>query len=156
MSFNCIFLRKGEWKNSKLNECIILENLFMIDEDEIVDKSLIKVFKNPNFSSDIYNIQLCLSHEQWKKDLIDSEWYTKNNIDKLSPIEKISEIDKTFGKIYNIVDEDLNILFEFTGGNVWVYESVKDENYSTNNIIWYKITKKYSTWMPYRDKYLKN
>ena len=153
MSNDCIYLKKGIWKYSKIHSSITLDNLYQIDENDLeLDNviSKIKVFKQPCFSSDIYRNEICQEHENWKIDLIKSQWYMKTETNNLTLEERKKEVDKTFGTIYDIKDKNL-VIFKFTGDCIFSKKIVKDSNYSINNILWIKITKDYEAWMPYID-----
>ena len=153
MSDDCIYLKKGIWKYSKIHQSITLDNLYQIDENDLKHDNVLnrlKVFKQPYFSSEIYANEICQEHENWKIDLIKSQWYMKTETNNLTLEQRKKEVDKTFGTIYDIKDKN-NVIFKFTGDCIFSKKIIKDKNFNKTNIIWVKISKDYDAWMPYKD-----
>ena len=146
---NCLYLKKGLYNYSILSFLEKNREIYQIDDFNNNDIDKIKVFSKPGFNSKVYEKNLCPEHEKWKRELMNSKWFSRSNItDKIDPIEEKKDVDNTFGLIYNIMDGD-NIVFKFSTGNVYEYDTIKDIDYNNNNVLWIKISKEYYSWMPF-------
>ena len=148
-SDSCIYLRKGSYKYAMVHLNPDSDKFYVINEEEPLKELYVKVFSKPDFNSKIYAKEICPEHEKWKRDLINSNWYLKTIQNSTSIEKELEEFDKTFGIIYNILDNKETI-FKFTSKTILAYSEKKDINYDKNKILWIKITKKYETWMPFR------